>query len=120
MVQLKERLINNEQKKQILKIVKNVHFISKLEHHKIKKEILCFKGHAVIILGNNCFERIKFNKSNEIENLVNHLKWGKGKYRIGNIKLKSTEEVGEMLNTKNSFGFQVEENSFILWKFTVK
>jgi hypothetical protein len=31
---------------------------------------------------------------------VNHLKWEKGKYRICNIKLKSTEEVGEMLNIK--------------------
>jgi hypothetical protein len=77
-----------------------VHFIGKLEHHKIKKEILCFKGHAAIILENNCFERIKFNQSNEIENSVNHLKWGKGKYRIGNIKLKPTKEVSEILNIK--------------------
>jgi hypothetical protein len=35
-----------------------------------------------------------------------------------NIKLKSIEEVSEMLLfEKNSFGIQIKENCFIIWSF---
>jgi hypothetical protein len=34
----------------------------------------------------------------KIEKLVNYLKWKKEKYRLGNIRIKSAEEVGKFLN----------------------
>jgi hypothetical protein len=74
----------------------------------------------MIIPENVNFERIKFNQSNKIEKLVNYLKRKKEKHRLGNVKLNSVEEIGEILNSdKNIFGAQIKENSFIIWKFTL-
>jgi hypothetical protein len=43
------------------------------------------------------------------------LKWKKEKYKIGDVKQKSIEEAGKILNIeKNSFGIQIKENSFIV------
>jgi hypothetical protein len=52
--------------------VRNIHCIGKLKHHRTRKEIFYLKSHRAVIPKNNNFEKIKFNKSNQIEKLVNY------------------------------------------------
>jgi hypothetical protein len=57
------------------KDIRNIHYLGKLENHKIRKEILCLRNHSVVISENTNFERIKFNQSDKIEKLVKFLTW---------------------------------------------
>jgi hypothetical protein len=56
-----------------------------------------------------------------IDKLVSYLPWSKEKFRTNKVRLKSIEEISEILMlNKNSYDIQIKENSFIIWKFTIK
>jgi hypothetical protein len=83
-------------------------------------EVFKLRKQVISIPDNPNFETIKYKCPGVVDKLISYLPWNKEKYRVYRIRLKSVEEVSEMLIfNKNSFGIQVKENSFIIWRFTV-
>jgi hypothetical protein len=114
-------LQNNWWKTNVVKKIENVHFVVKFEERTVKKEMNLMVSHMVVIPECMEFEKIHNPCGSKIEKAINCLKWKKEKFRLNKIKFTKSNEISDLFGrTGAKYGVQVNLNSFLIWKYTIR